>query len=188
MNDREDFDADLSLLVAIAGDLENDYLLQMDEWAESPFGWIKQQQSRTRGKIGEQLVSGWCAAKGFDVTSSPNSDSDRVIGGLRTEIKFSTLWKNGRFKFQQLRDQDYEIVICLGISPLKAHCWVFPKDDLLGNPVGVRPQHGGRAGSDTRWLDVDPNEVPQWLQARGGRLSEAYESLWSLFDAAQSGS
>lgn len=183
MTERRGFDGDLNLLVAMAGDLEEEYPLQKDEWDESPFGWIKQQQSRTRGKIGEQLVAGWCAAKGFDVTSSPDSDSDRVIGGLRTEIKFSTLWKNGRFKFQQLRDQNYEIVVCLGISPFDAHCWVFPKDDLLGNPAGVRSQHGGRGGVDTRWLDVDPDDVPQWLQVRGGRLSDAYKSLSNLLDA-----
>jgi hypothetical protein len=53
-------------------------------------------------------VAGWCAAKGLDVTSSRNPEADRVIAGKRVEIKFSTLWESGVYKFQQIRDQDYE--------------------------------------------------------------------------------
>ena len=61
-------------------------------------------------------------AKGFDVAKSPDSQADRIIAGARAEIKTSTLWKNGVYMFQQLRDQNYAFVICLGISPLNAHC------------------------------------------------------------------
>jgi hypothetical protein len=65
-----------------------------DPWKDSPFGWIKQRPSRQVGAIGEKLVAAWCAANGFDVVKSPDSEADRIIQGRRVEIKFSTLWKN----------------------------------------------------------------------------------------------
>lgn len=183
MRDARITDPDLQLLASIAASLEPDYRSDDDGWAASPFGWIKRQQSRTRGKIGEQLVAGWCAAKGFDVTAAPNSDSDRVIAGLRTEIKFSTLWQGGFFKFQQIRDQDYDVVFCLGLSPFDAHCWIVPKSTLQRQPDGVQPQHGGQAGTDTLWLQVRPNDVPEWLHEWGGTLADAHAVLRRLATA-----
>lgn len=173
-------DPEVRLLAAIAASIESDYTSDEDEWLGSPFGWIKQKPSRTVGKIFEQLVSGWCAAKEFDVTAPPNSDSDRVIGGLRAEIKGSTLWKGGGFKFQQIRDQAYDIVICLGILPFDAQCWVIPKDILMRHPEGVVSQHGGQSGTDTSWLGFDAGDPPLWLRQWGGRLSEAHQVLRNL--------
>ena len=99
-------DPDVQLLAGIATMLQVDYP-ENDDWAGSPFAWIKQRPSRQVGKIGEQLVSGWCAAKGLSVGPSGDTEADKVIQGQRVEIKFSTLWKSGLFKFQQIRDQDY---------------------------------------------------------------------------------
>ena len=103
-------DPDVQTLVSIAGMLRKDYVRDGDNdpWADSPFGWIRTRPSRQRGRIGEQLVAGWCAAKGLDVTSSRNPEVDRVIAGKRVEIKFSMLWESGIYNFQQIRDQDYE--------------------------------------------------------------------------------
>lgn len=153
----------------------------------SPFAWIKTQPSRQVGKIGECLVKGWLGAKGFDVTQSPDSDADLLINGHRIEIKFSTRWKNGIYKFQQLRDQNYVFAICLGVSPFDAHCWVLPKAELLsrwkesmrvGHEVGgIQSQHGGAAGRDTAWLTIDPSSPPEWVSERGGRLALAAEFL-----------
>ena len=78
-------------------------------WLGSPFYWIKGRPSRQVGTIGEALVAGWAAAKGFEVQRPLSSDHDRRIEGLKVEIKFSTLWTDHEiFKFQQLRDQDGE--------------------------------------------------------------------------------
>ena len=180
MTQRAITDPEVRMLAAIAASLEPDYVSKADDWRTSPFGWIKQQQSRRKGKIFEQLVAGWCAAKGFDVTAPPNSDSDRVIGGLRAEIKGSTLWAAGGFKFQQIRDQEYDIAICLGISPFDAQCWAIPKEVLLSYPEGVTSQHGGQAGRDTAWLGFQADSPPDWLRDWGGRLSHAYAVLREL--------
>jgi hypothetical protein len=74
-------DPDVRLLAAIAGTLKGDYLKEgaEDPWAGSPFTWIPSLPSRQKGKIGEQLISGWCAAKEFDVTSSGDSEADRSV-------------------------------------------------------------------------------------------------------------
>ena len=169
-------DPEVGLLAAIAGTLRDDYVksAEADPWSDSPFKWIKTRPSRQVGKIGEQLVAGWCAAKGFDVTRSGDSEADRVIAGKRVEIKFSTLWKSGVFKFQQLRDQDYEYAICLGVSPFDAQCWAISKEILLQHVIGVTPQHTGAAGSDTFWLSFRAAAPPGWLDQCGGRLADVH--------------
>jgi len=172
-------DPEVRLLAGIAEMLKPQYLgeTQPDPWASSPFGSIKRCPSRQVGKIGEQLVAGWCAAKGLDVIRSPDPEADRIIAGKRVEIKFSTLWRTGVYKFQQIRRQDYEYVICLGLSPFEAHCWVISKQLLNERVIGHTPQHGGLKGSDTYWISVDPSNPPDWLRGCGGTLRAAYEII-----------
>jgi len=176
-------DPEVHLLATIAATLMPDYADKNVDWQNSPFGWIRVLPSRRVGAIGEALVAGWCAAKGLDVARSPDSEADRVVNGLRIEIKFSTLWHSGVYKFQQLRDQNYDAVICLGLSPFDAHCWVIPKPIVIGawgRVSDLRTQHAGRAGRDTAWLSVRPESVPGWLQAYGGTLANAFEALQHL--------
>ncbi|MBC6443379.1 MAG: hypothetical protein GDA53_09765 [Rhodobacteraceae bacterium] len=146
--------------------------LEDDQWNKSPFNWIRCLPPRTKGAIGERLVADYLACKGFDVTRSPDGQADRIIAGHRAEIKMSMLWKNGTYKFQQIRDQNYEFAIFLGISPFDAHCWVLPKADIIDRikTEDIPHQHGGRDGTDTAWLTINPNDVQAWLSAFGGRL------------------
>jgi hypothetical protein len=150
------------------------------EWEGSPFAWLKTRPSRQVGKICEDIVAGWLAAKGFDVSRSPDSDADKIVEGKRVEIKASTRWKSGMYKFQQIRDQNYDLAVFLGISPFDAHCWVIPKQVLMEQwhtGGGLRSQHGGASGTDTAWLSVVPGKEPQWLSQHGGRLAAAVERL-----------
>lgn len=151
-----------------------------DPWIGSPFQWILATPSRTRGAIGERLVAGWCAAKGADVLRSTNSDADRVINGHRMEVKFSTLWKTGVYKFQQIRNQDYDHLIALGVSPFRAHCWVLPKSILLEHVIGHMGQHTGASGQDTAWLSFDADHPYPWMKPYGGTLAEAWDVIESL--------
>ena len=66
-------DPDVVLLASIAATLKADYVREGadDPWADSSFAWVRTRPSRQVGKIGEQLVAGWCAAKGIDVVASP---------------------------------------------------------------------------------------------------------------------
>lgn len=164
-------DQEVRALANIYESLKGEYTNPaQDIWAESPFAWIRTRPSRQRGKIGEQLIAGWCAARDLDVVRSPDSDADRIIEGKRIEIKLSTLWANGHYKFQQIRDQKYDYLLCIGISPFDVHAWIMKKSEL---PLELMPhQHGGGSGRDTRWMTVRPDNIPPRLNEFGGTLAQ----------------
>lgn len=168
----------------ISEELRTEYAKD-DRWVNSPFKWIKTQPSSRIGSIAEQLVASWLQSQGLSVEASGGSDSDRLVEGEPVEIKSSTLWAKGFFKFQQIRDQNYRVLICVGLSPEELHAWAFPKDLLmkLWDEGEIGPQHAGQAGSDTAWLQITPNPVePEWVQEWGGSLPETYEVLLELLD------
>ena len=173
-------DPDVQILVKTADVLHPTYATDDLSWEGSPFAWIRKCPPRRKGAIGEKLVAEFLSVKGFDVGRSPDIEADRVVDGLRVEIKTSFLWEGGGYIFQQFRDQNYEVAICLGISPFAAHCWVIPKSvimDMWGGAGGLTSQHGGQGGSDTAWFEVDPQNVQDWLLPYGGTLSQAVEML-----------
>jgi hypothetical protein len=160
----------------IKPDLEDDF----DGWNGSPFEWVLRLPPGSKGKLGKKLVYQWCALKGLAVDRSPDSQADMLINGHRVEVKFSTLWKTGIYKFQQIRDQNYEYCVCLGVSPNEAHCWVISKAILRQNVIGHLGQHTGAEGRDTAWFPVYPHNPPDWLAPCGGTLEQAYVVLRSL--------
>ena len=164
--------------------LEADYTAKDAIWNGSPFGWIKTRPSRQVGAIGEKLVAGWLAARDFNVTRSGDAEADRVIEGKRVEIKFSTLWSDKAiYKFQQLRDQQYDFALCLGVSPFDAHCWVLEKSEILyqwRETKNITSQHGGSAGTDTAWIEVDPKSPHEWIQPHGGSLRDGLARVAEL--------
>lgn len=172
---------DVQLLAKLASKIEAEYAGDELSWRNSTFAWIWACPSRQRGQIGEQLVAGWCAAHGLKVEPPPDRDCDRVISGLRAEIKFSTWWAQGGYTFQQFRDQNYDIAICLGLSPFDAHACVTPKYDLKKHVIGHTPQHTGARGKDTFWIQgLDPKKPPQWIVPWGGTLERALSVLKTL--------
>jgi hypothetical protein len=126
-----------------------------------------------KGKLGKDLITSWCAAKGLDIEHPKDKKVSLVINGNRFASKFSTLWSEGSYKFQQIRNQGYDYLICLGISPLEAHCWVFTREYVLEN---VTPQHKGAEN----WITIDPNNPPSWAEKCGGTLDQAFAILKNL--------
>lgn len=177
------YDSEFRRLAAVVNNLSSRYRQGNDQWAGSPFERLKSiPSSRTRGKAFEDLLAEWCAACGLTVAPSPDSDADRIVSGMRVEVKGSTLWQNGGYKFQQIRDQNYSIIVCLGISPFDAHCWAIPKATVMQwwQEGKISSQHGGAGGSDTAWLSVNPSAAPDWLQPYGGTLSAGLAQLQTL--------
>lgn len=169
-------------LVHINYMLKSEYLKNNHQWDDSPFAWIKHRPSRSVGAIGEKMVSMWLTMHDFNVTRTGDSEADRLVEGIRTEIKFSTLWENGSYRFQQIRDQSYDILILLGISPHNAHCWVLEKRqviDLWKTKHVIGGQHTGQFGTETAWIGVAP-EVESFLTPYGGSLEIAIERLAQL--------
>ena len=168
---------DFSLLATAANYIKSDIEKAREEWNDSPFKWVLYLPAASKGKLGAQLVRQWCILKQLSIGKSPDSEADLLVNGQRVEVKFSTLWESGIYKFQQIRDQNYDYIICLGISPHDAHCWVIDKQTLKEKVIGHLGQHTGKTGKDTSWLTIKPSEVPDWLNNFGGSLSEAYEVL-----------
>lgn len=146
-------------------------------WNAAPFLWMFDLSPKERERVGKGLVAGWCAARGLDVVRSPDSDADRIIEGARVEIKFSTEWESGQYVFQQLRDQNYRFLICLGISPFDAQVWIFEKKDIPFEKL--KHQHGGDRGRDTWWIGFKPGNPPAWMDKRGS-LTSVYKTLAEL--------
>lgn len=172
--------SDFNLLATAANYIKADFEKNDSVWRGSPFEWVLKLPSGSKGKLGKQLVFQWCALKGLDVGRSPDSEADMLINGHRVEVKFSTLWETGIYKFQQIREQNYEYSICLGVSPFEAHCWVISKSILRQNVIGHLGQHTGLSGQETAWFAVNPNSPPDWLSPCGGTLDQAFLVLKNL--------
>ena len=135
--------------------------------------------SKTKGQVAEDIVERFLICNDFHVMRSDNSEYDRIINGKKVEIKFSMLWESGVYKFQQIRDQDYDLLICFGISPYSAHCWVIPKCQIMTwwkNNI-IISQHGGEKGNDTKWLSVKVDKPQDILHPYGGSLEDAIHCL-----------
>ena len=172
-------DPEAAKLARFCQQLKPDYEDRISKWANSSFGWIKQVASRSRGAIGEDLLSSYLTNNGFDVTRSPDQEADRIVNGKRAEIKMSTLWQRGGYKFQQIRDQNYDFIIFVGISPFHANGWAVPKALIMKKwrSGAIPSQHKGRAGKDTAWLHVKPESPEPWLGEWGGSISSMVESI-----------
>jgi hypothetical protein len=171
---------EFDLLASAANFIKKEFEQDRSEWNGSPFEWVLKLPSGSKGKLGKRLVYQWCAVKGLSIENSPDSEADMQVNGHRVEIKFSTLWKGGIYTFQQIRDQNYEYAVCLGISPKQAHCWVISKKILKKYVIGHLGQHTGSSGKDTAWFSVNPDNPEKWLLDCGGTLDQAYLVLKSL--------
>jgi hypothetical protein len=172
-------DPEVKVLAALSQAMMVDYSSDDARWAGSPFDWIRGRPPRQKGAIAEKLVAGWLATKNFNVARSPDADADRIIEGHRAEIKFSALWANDGYTFQQIRDQNYDFAVCLGVSPFTASCWVVPKAELMRQwqSGGIPSQHGGDRGTDTAWFAFPATQPPEWIRPFGGSLLDGAMSL-----------
>jgi hypothetical protein len=166
--------SDFKLLATASSYIRKDFEEGNKEWANSPFEWILDLPAGSKGRLGKLLVYQWSALKGLAVDRCTDSEADMLINGHRVEVKFSTLWKSGIYKFQQIRDQNYEYSVCLGISPFEAHCWVLSKAVLKRYVIGHLGQHTGSYGKETAWITIDPKMPPDWAAKLGGTLDNAF--------------
>jgi len=171
----EQSDLDLAVFTKISAAVQPAYAdTSADEWDSSPFQWIRHKSSRSKGKIGEDLVRFWATRERMRVERPTDSGHDCRIDGVPVEVKLSLVWAGGQFCFQQIRDQSYEVVCLLGLEPQRVHLWAVPKSVLWPKAIG---QHTGATGQDTRWLRFPAAHPPEWLAEYGPTLSKARAAL-----------
>lgn len=108
------------------------------------------------------MVQQFMESLGWEVTKPENTDHDRIIDGYKTEIKVSTTWDEtlDNWTWQQIRDQDYERAIFVGVNPNDISIWWVTKDDLRKYIIGrdSKRQHAGKDGGQALY----------WIQGSSG--------------------
>lgn len=167
------FSPEFQMLAATASYLQNYLEEQSDLWKNSPFEWVLQLPARKKGKLARQLLASWLATKGISGDTAGDTSETLIIKNCRFAIKFSTIWANGIYKFQQIRPEGYDYVICLGISPFEAHCWFFDREYAIAN---AQKQHKTAEGAEY-WITIDPKRPKDWMLNHGGSLDDAYKLI-----------
>ena len=160
-----------------------------DPYIGTPFYTLKCTGSRKKGAEIEKIYQEVLESAGYKVRKPRTSEYDRLIQKdgktLKVEIKGSFGWldKEGKithFRWQQIRDQDYDIVAFIAIYPERVELYYAKKEDVMAyvgrqNPNGSYPhnQHGGKwADSGTYLLDGFPSDFP-FMKPHDGVLSNA---------------
>jgi hypothetical protein len=147
-------------------------------WEGSPFKWVLTQPPATKGSIARQLVSAWAALYGaFPRQVSVENQIYLELDSALIQVKFSMLWDTGYYRFQQIREGDYDYCLCFGLAPFDMHAWLIPKDVLDTHVIGTKGQHTGAGSGETWWLEVRPGGGEPWLWDCGGQLSDVARQL-----------
>jgi hypothetical protein len=126
------------------------------------------------------MVGSTLESVGIDVSSSKEARRDNLVDSsvklsdydlylktlsIRAEVKTSTMWGEGKnFTFQQIRNQDYDIIIFQFILPNEVKLYYCTKEDAVSNiMVDGHGQHGGGDATETFWITFDLDNVPTYI-------------------------
>jgi hypothetical protein len=157
------------LLTASARAVAHQYAAA-DEWAGSPFAYLRTLPTASRAKAAEAMVEYALRQLGFRVAARTHHTHDRVVEGRKVRIKFSTLWRTGLYTFQQVRDEKYDYLVLLGVSPQEGHLWVLSRTVALS-----------LVGYPTAWISFAPADPPAALRSAGGHLAALAPVLVAAF-------
>ena len=121
---------------------------EIEIWCNLHFGSILSMPSGTKGALGKKLVTVFLEKEGCRVESVSGRSRDKLINDFRCQIKLSTLWEHGDYKFQQVKNTKCNFLLCLGISSNNIHFW-YAKDNFWNQLPG---QHTGERASETKTL------------------------------------
>ena len=175
-------DPDVQAVANLAITLESQWLTDDEPWRGSPFSWIRNRTLAQKSKILVDLVGPWLGTQGYDVRPSADAESDRLVAGKRVEIRTSTPWDDGSYRFQPVRNQKWDVLVCFGLAPFDARCWAIGKKAVLeqwGKDGGI-PVSKSKEEGENGSLRVIPGQEPDWLKPHGGPLSDARKALPKL--------
>jgi hypothetical protein len=145
-----------------------------DPWKGSPFQWISEAQSGRKGAVGKKLVKAWAEHEGLNVKGKSGRGHAFRVDSVRVAVKLSLIWADGIFVFEQIREENFDVMSLLAVEPRRVRLWIVPKDVLWNNADW---QHRGTAGRDTKWLHVPATKPPAWLNSYGGTLRDTRRAL-----------
>ncbi len=139
-------------------ELERD-LRRVEDWPlDSPLAFVIHLAPRTRGSLGERLISKIADKVGVVCRPSGSADFDTVVrrpsGDTKIEVKFST---EDPPRFQQVRDprregrMKYDALVCLSGRPEDLVYWILRAVDVaaLIDAGDIKVQH---QDSNTHWF------------------------------------
>lgn len=155
-------------------------VVSRDPYRGSENEWFKILSSKRKGKAGELMVGASLEKEGIDVWSSKQARKGKLVDksvklsdydlylktlGLRAEVKTSTMWGEGKnFTFQQIRDQDYDIIIFQFVLPNEVKLFYCTKEDAMNYiMIDGHGQHGGGQATETFWITFDLDHVPTYI-------------------------
>ena len=126
------------------------------------------------------MVGSYLETQGVEVCSSKQARKEKLVDttiklsdydlylksmGLRAEVKTSTMWGEGaNFTFQQIRDQEYDIIIFQFILPNEEILFYCTKEAAVNFiMIDGHGQHGGGDATETYWITFDLEHVPNYI-------------------------
>jgi len=157
-------------LVEITNSLKPNYP-ESAAWADSPFNWIRSLPPNNKWSIARIAICG--LFQRYGITASTYRYQIRVNGnGLLQRI--ALMWETSEIKYQNIRDINFDFVICLALYPHSAYGWLIPKCEIWADGVirtdnlGITSQH---KGADA-WVHINPENPQPWLRKYGGTIDE----------------
>ena len=150
---------------------------QNSVWVGSTFEHHKGLSSKAKGSWGERLTCDILEGLGANVPRRKNgknkkpqgsgTDFDIYVDNKTIEVKTSFAWDETEdsFTWQQIRDQEYEYIVFVGVNPNECKAWFATKDDLVKEIFGRNEyrQHAGKDGEqELYWIQVKDG-VPDWF-------------------------
>jgi|SRR6185437_2686750 len=140
-------------------------------WEGSPFNWVRNKSAPTKGKVGREFAASLVEAAGFQVMRSGMA---LTANGKALRVKLSLMGEGGTLMFEQIKNDDFDYLLCIGLYPENSYGWLIPKEEMLVNGIlqereGLSGQHIGDADPSDFWItDLNASQPFTWLQPYGG--------------------
>jgi hypothetical protein len=118
----------------------------------SKFENYKKLGAKQKGAVSERLLTSILIGLGHNVTDPLNTDHDRIVDGIKTEMKTATIIKDtlDKLSFLQIRPaQDVDTYLMTAVLPNDIESYWVEKKTILDliEKGEIKPQHGGKAGN-----------------------------------------
>ncbi len=140
-------------------------------WYNSPFEWVLDANRQQKSLIVSRLFETWCKHNGFSFEKLGDAEDLCIINGYQIAVKFCMLLDDGMYRFQPIRNDDYDYVLCIGISPEQAHGWVFEREAVIGKSI---------YSETSDQIHVNPKSLDAWLSDCGGSLGQTAQIFKNL--------